>query len=90
MRLHRSGFWIYDELPTYTELYEPKEVAMHVKSEHDGAIDHMQNFLDCVQSRKDPNASVEIGVAAARAGHIANFAIRGNGVWNPSVTNLAT
>lgn len=63
---------------------------MQVRSEHDGAIDHMQNFLDCIHSRKDPNASVEIGVAAARAGHIANMALRGNGVWNPSATNLAS
>ncbi len=90
MRLHRRGFWLYDEIPTYSENYEPKDVAMQVKSEHDGAIDHVQNFLDCMHSRKDPNASVEIGVAAARAGHIANMALRGNGVWNPSATNLAS
>jgi predicted dehydrogenase len=90
MRLHRSGFWVYDELPTYTENYEPKEVAMHVKSEHDGTLDHMENFLECIRSRKDPHAPVEIGVAAARAGHIANYALRGSGIWNPAVTNLAT
>jgi predicted dehydrogenase len=90
MRLHRSGFWVYDELPTYTENYEPKEVAMHVKSEHDGTLDHVENFLECIRSRQDPNAPVEIGVAAARAGHIANFALRGSGIWNPAVTNLAT
>jgi predicted dehydrogenase len=82
MRLHRRGFAIYDEIPTYSETYEPKDTALEVKSEHDGAIDHMKNFLDCVRSRNTPNAPVEVGVAAARAGHVANLALRGNGVWN--------
>ena len=43
----------------------------------------MQNFLDCVRSRNTPNAPVEVGVAAARAGHVANLALRGNGLWTP-------
>ena len=84
MRLHRRGFTLYDEIPRYSETYEPKEAAMQVKSDHDGAIDHMQNFLDCIRSRNPPNASVEIGVAAARAGHVANLALRGNGLWTAS------
>jgi hypothetical protein len=44
----------------------------------------MQNFLDCVRSRGATNAPVETGVAAARAGHIANIAMRGTGVWTPN------
>jgi len=35
----------------------------------------MQNFFDCVKSRKEPNAPVETGVAAARAGQIAKSCI---------------
>ena len=53
-----------------------------MKSTRDGTLDHMKNFLECVRSRNTPNASVEIGVAAARAGHVANLAMRGNGVWS--------
>ena len=41
-------------------------------SYRDGTFAHMQNFIDCIKSRKEPNAPVEAGVAAARAGHIAN------------------
>ena len=41
----------------------------------------MKNFLDCVRTRAIPNAHVEIGVSAARAGHVANIAMRGSGVW---------
>ena len=86
MRLHRRGFAVYTETPKYNENYETENALMNVRSAHDGALDHMKNFLDCVRSRQTPNAPVEVGVAAARAGHIANFALRGNGVWNPAVS----
>jgi predicted dehydrogenase len=82
MRLHRSGFTVYNEMPRYSENYEPDTAAMQVKSKEDGTLAHMRNFLDCVRSRGVPNASVEVGVAAARAGHVANLALRGTGVWN--------
>jgi predicted dehydrogenase len=84
MRLHRSGFAIYDELPHYTESFEPPNAVVQAKSSHDGVIDHVGNFLECVRSRKTPNAPVEAGVAAARAGHVANLAMRGSGVWSPA------
>lgn len=35
---------------------------------------HIQNFLDCVKSRKEPNAPVEIGASAVSAPHLANLA----------------
>jgi len=84
LRLHRRGFVVYDEIPSYSENYEPDKPRLEVRSQRDGAIDHMINFLDCLESRKLPNASVDIGVAAARAGHVANFALRGPGVWTAS------
>jgi predicted dehydrogenase len=83
MRLHRAGFEVYNELPGYSEAFQPPPAALKGKSVRDGLIDHMQNFLDCVRSRSIPNAPVEVGVAAARAGHVANIAMRGNGVWTP-------
>ncbi|HEY1495062.1 MAG TPA: Gfo/Idh/MocA family oxidoreductase [Candidatus Solibacter sp.] len=82
MRLWRGGFEIYDEIPRYSENPNPSNAAMEVKSKQDGTLPHMKNFLDCVRSRKQPNAHVEIGIAAARAGHVANLAMRGSGVWN--------
>jgi predicted dehydrogenase len=83
MRLWRGGFDVYREVPRYTESPQPSDPVLQEKSTHDGALDHMANFLDCVRSRNDPNAPVETGVSAARAGHIANFALRGNGSWTP-------
>jgi predicted dehydrogenase len=35
---------------------------------------HIQNFLDCVKSRKEPNAPVEVGASAVSAPHLANLA----------------
>ncbi len=35
---------------------------------------HIQNFMDCVRSRKEPNAPVEVGASAVSAPHLANVA----------------
>jgi hypothetical protein len=35
---------------------------------------HIQNFMDCVKSRKEPNATVEVGASAVSAPHLANVA----------------
>jgi predicted dehydrogenase len=37
---------------------------------------HIQNFLDCVKSRKEPNAPVEVGASAVSAPHLANLAFK--------------
>jgi predicted dehydrogenase len=69
LKINRGGFSVYRE-------GAPRD-ANPVLNEHsyrDGTIDHMQNFFDSIKSRKEPNAPVETGVAAARAGHIGNLA----------------
>jgi predicted dehydrogenase len=38
--------------------------------------DHMANWIDCIRSRKTPNAPVEIGYRSAVAAHMANMAYR--------------
>ena len=38
--------------------------------------DHMANWIECVRSRKEPNAHVEIGYRSAVAAHMANLAYR--------------
>jgi hypothetical protein len=34
----------------------------------------MANFIECIRSRKEPNAPVEIGYRSAVAAHMANLA----------------
>ena len=46
-----------------------------VKAEpHDMTTDHVNNFLDCVRSRKLPNGDVLIGHRSAQASHLGNIA----------------
>jgi predicted dehydrogenase len=80
LKITRSGFEIYREGLKGTQNPVLKEVSFI-----DGTTTHMQNFFECVKTRKQPNAPVEAGIAAARAGHIANLAYKHNGQisWPP-------
>lgn len=42
----------------------------------DGESLHLQNWLDCIRSRKAPTAPAEAGVSGAGAAHLANVALR--------------
>jgi predicted dehydrogenase len=46
----------------------------------DGELLHLTNWVECVRSRKRPNAPAEAGVSAAAAAHLANSALRGGQV----------
>jgi len=51
----------------------PRGAALVGKSKDQ---DHMGNWIDCVRTRKTPNAPVEIGYRSAIAVHMANLAYR--------------
>ena len=76
LKINRSGFSIHQE-----HLDEGKNPIVSASSFRDGTIQHMENFFECVKTRKDPNAPVEAGVAAARAGHIGNLAHQHGGQY---------
>lgn len=44
--------------------------------EPDGELLHLTNWIDCVRSRKEPNAPIEAGVHAATGAHLGNIAYR--------------
>ena len=64
-----------------SDVEEEKNPAVTARSVLDGTISHMENFFECVKTRKEPNAPVETGVAAARAGQIGNLAYQHGGQW---------
>ncbi len=66
------------------------EPDIYVRSSGDGTLTHLQNWLDCVRSRKQPNAPVRVGHQAARTSHIANAALRaGHPVrWNDAAGTI--
>jgi len=74
LKIHRGGFAVYRE-----GLSSRENPVVKADSFRDGTIDHLQNFFDCVRSRKEPNAPVETGVAAACAGQIVNLAYQRGG-----------
>lgn len=76
LRLNRNGFWFWADEHKYNENLGATLATQEAKSQGDGTFDHMRNFLDCVKSRQTPNAPVSVGIAAARAGHLGNLALR--------------
>jgi predicted dehydrogenase len=74
LKLTRSGMTVWRE-----RLKSTQNPVLKEESFEDGTITHMRNFFDCIASRKEPNAPVEAGIAAANAGHIANLAYRNGG-----------
>ncbi|HLJ17544.1 MAG TPA: Gfo/Idh/MocA family oxidoreductase [Bryobacteraceae bacterium] len=76
MKLTRDGFAVYPEGVIHPEKTQMPDPTIQMQSAEDGTIAHLRNFLDCVRSRATPNAPVEAGVAAARAAHIGNRALR--------------
>jgi predicted dehydrogenase len=76
LKIDRSGFAVYRE-----KIDEGKNPVLRSESFRDGTITHMENFFDCIKTRKEPAAPVETGVAAARAGQIGNLAYKNGGQY---------
>jgi predicted dehydrogenase len=69
LKITRAGMSIFHE-----DVNTDRNPVLKEASFEDGTTPHMRNFFDCIKSRKEPNAPVEAGIAAARAGHIGNLA----------------
>jgi predicted dehydrogenase len=68
MILNNAGFRIWKEpVPKNPDPVQQMEAPIPIEP-------HIQNFLDCVRSRKEPNAPVEVGASAVSAPHLANVA----------------
>lgn len=79
LRVERDGYAFYPEPLGYTESLELPLPARQVRLAHvDGTREHLENFLDCVRSRKLPNAHVAVGIDAARPGQMGNLSYREN------------
>jgi predicted dehydrogenase len=77
LKIDRERMALYSEdsrrsLPASASSPNTPEPEMFVRSVADGTIAHLQNWLDCIRTRKTPTAPVRAGVEAARAAHIAN------------------
>ena len=70
--LDEDGFRIYKEPWAKKENRKP----IHDVTEPVPIETHAQNFLDCIKSRKEPNAPVEVGASAVCGPHLANVAFK--------------
>ena len=75
LKIDRERLLVFREgAPKAAGQYTP-EPEIHVRSQGDGTVSHLRNWLDCIRSRRTPNASMRIGHQAVRAAHIANAAL---------------
>ena len=85
LKIDRSGLAVYSESArdlarrTNQPWRQTPDPEMQVRSMGDGTISHLRNWLDCIRSRQTPNASMQVGVEAARASHIANQSLFAGG-----------
>jgi predicted dehydrogenase len=76
LKIDREHLAVYPEGAKWVPGSQVPEPEIFVRSEGDGTLEHVRNFLDCVRSRKTPNASIQVGFEAARTSWIGNIALR--------------
>jgi predicted dehydrogenase len=64
-----------DQAPFVAGSYLPAP-EVDVRSQKDGTASHLENFLDCVRSRKTPTAPMRVAHEAARVSHLCNLSFR--------------
>jgi predicted dehydrogenase len=87
LKIDREHLAVYPEGVKSVPGTQAPEPEILVRSERDGAVDHVKNFLDCVRSRKTPNASIQVGFEAARTSWIGNLALKRGAkvVWDAAM-----
>jgi predicted dehydrogenase len=78
LKIDRDRLAVYSEAVGRSGARSP-EPEILVRSQGDGTVAHLQNWLDCIRSRKTPTASMRVAHEAARAAWIANAAIQAGG-----------
>jgi predicted dehydrogenase len=86
LKIDRARLAFYRDDAAYASGTLTPEPEILVRSSGDGSVAHLQNWIDCIRSRKTPNANIRVAHQAARTAHIANAALRaGKQVrWNNS------
>jgi predicted dehydrogenase len=75
LKIDRERLLVFSEASKKPGSSFTPEPEIHMRSIGDGSVSHLRNWLDCIRSRKAPNASMRTGHLAARASHIANAAL---------------
>jgi predicted dehydrogenase len=92
LKIDRARLAFYRDESPYAAGSLTPEPEIFIRSSADGTIAHLRNWIECIRSRKTPNANIRVAHQAARTSHIANAALRaGHRVkWNSSSEKLET
>ncbi len=77
LELSEDGYRVFAEPWSekgYDRFKTPTPIRQNLAGGATDTLPHWANFLECVKSRKQPNATVEIGFRAVRPLHLANIA----------------
>src|SRR4030095_6826455 len=79
----------YEVIPERRSKLKPSELILgdgprgsDFFNQPDGELLHLSNWIECIRTRKKPNAPAEAGVSAASAAHLANIALRSRQLAN--------
>jgi predicted dehydrogenase len=92
LKIDRARLVFYRDAADYAAGSLTPEPEILVRSSGDGSVAHLRNWLDCIRSRKTPNANMRVAHHAARTAHIANAALRARRAvrWNNSSERVET
>jgi len=90
LKIDRTRLAFYRDTAPYAPGTNTPEPEIAVRSSGDGTVAHLQNWLDCVRSRKVPNAHIRVAHESARTSHIVNAALRSGGPvkWNAATEEV--
>jgi predicted dehydrogenase len=90
LKIDRARLAFYRDDAAWAAGTNAPEPEIYVRSSGDGTITHLENWLDCIRSRKAPNAHIRVAHQAARTAHIANAALRAGHLvrWNQGTEKI--
>ncbi|MGO8787687.1 MAG: Gfo/Idh/MocA family oxidoreductase [Terriglobia bacterium] len=76
LKIDRSHLAVYPEGVSSVPGSLDPEPEIFMRSEHDGTLDNVSNFVECMRTGKTPNANIHVGFEAARTSWIGNAALK--------------
>ncbi len=76
--LTEAGYRVFDQVNGWENGW-PKAAKENLPGSVTSTEPHTTNFLECIKTRKQPNATVELGHQAVRPLHLANAALKNGG-----------
>lgn len=90
LKIDRARLAFYRDDAAYVSGTHTPEPEIFERSSSDGTVSHLRNWLDCIRSRKTPNAPIRVAHHAARTSHIANAALKAGRLvrWNSAAERI--